>query len=197
MFSSLAQKLQPVAFAAVACLMVSGHMLAQDATVRLPNVTYTAQGTFSASPVSGNDLYKLAGQPFIINIVANEATKPQSHGNGYGVFTGLKMKGKVNSALLSTPVTIESAHAFLELAIGNPNYDVFVMAAPVVVLKKPITIKANLQLAHGTMTKWLIYPFSAPATLSPASGQVSYSANGATTVLTIANGTLNAVKGAK
>jgi len=197
MFSFHVRKMQPVALAAAAAvsLVVFGQLFAQDVT--LPDVTYTASGTFSATQVSGNDLYKLVGEPFRITIVSNEATKPLKTGKGWAAYSGLKMKGTVTSNLdPNSPFTIESAHAFMVQGLGA-THDVFQLSVPVVVLKQKITISAKFTLPKGTYGRgWLIYPFTSPVTLSPASGTVSYSDGSNTTVLTVASGTLNAVKGA-
>jgi hypothetical protein len=199
MFSSYVRKMQPAALsaAAIVSLVVFGQLFAQDASVKLPNVTYTASGTFSGTVVSGQDLFKLAGEPFKINLVANEATRPQKTGKGWADYSSLKMKGVVTSNLVpQSPFTIESAHAFMVQALGN-THDLFQLAAPVVVVKQKITLSAKFTMPKGTYGKgWLIYPFTAPVALTPASGTVTYSDGTNSTVLTVASGALNAVKGA-
>ena len=175
-------------------LGVTGLLQAQRVT--LPDVTYTASGTFATPAISGNDLFKLAGQPFKINVIGNEGTRPHAHGTGWGDYTGLRLRGLVTSGLIpQSPINISSANAFLGLAISNPAQDVFNMAAPVLVIKQRITISAKLTLPSGTMTKWLIYPFSAPVTLNPSNGTVTYAESSGSTVLAIQSGTLNAQKG--
>jgi hypothetical protein len=153
MFSLHVRKMQPVVMAAAAAvsLVVFGQLFAQDDTsVKLPNVTYTASGTFSGTVVSGADLYRLAGEPFKINIVANEATKPDKTGKGWAAFSDLKMKGAVTSNLdPNSPFTIESAHAFMVQGLGA-THDVFQLTAPVVVLKQKVTISAKFTLPQGT-----------------------------------------------
>jgi hypothetical protein len=182
---------------AVACLAASATILAQSPATKLPNITYTATGTFSSPQVSGNDLFKLAGEPFSINVVANEADTPHQHTKGWADYTGLRMKGKVTSALIpQSPFTIESAHTFIVLALGNPSFDIFELSAPVIVVKQKVTISAKLDLPRGTFGKgWINFPFTAAATLDPSSGTVTYSDGTNATTLTIASGTLNAQKG--
>jgi hypothetical protein len=186
-----------IAVAALSCCAAVFRMRAQDApATQLPNVTYSAAGTFATPQISGSDLFRLAGEPFQLYIVSNEDTHPVQHGRGWGAYSGQKMKGEVTSGLdPQSPFRIQSSHAFLVLAIGNPNADDFQVTAPVEALKQKIMITAKLTIPHGTMAKWLIYPFTAPAALSPASGTVSYSDGTNTTVLAIQTGTLNGVKG--
>ena len=44
-----------------------------------PSVTYTASGTFAASPASGRDFGGFAGEPFQVIVLASETTKPIRH----------------------------------------------------------------------------------------------------------------------
>src|ERR1700679_4345860 len=104
---------------AIGGFAIPGLMRAQQVT--LPNVTYTAEGTFATPAVSGADTFKLAGQPFKINIIGNEGTHPHAHGRGWGDYVDLRLIGTVTSGLIpQSPVNITSAHAFLGLAISNP-----------------------------------------------------------------------------
>jgi hypothetical protein len=185
-----------VAFTALLCIAASFALISQSVAATpstAPNVTYSATGTFTTPQVSGADNFKLAGQAFTISLVANEATVPTSHGARWAKYTKLSMSGAVNSGLFPTPFAISSSACSLELATGNPSYDVFALFAPINVLGKPIYLTTALQLPTGTMTNALIKPFNAPATLGPTSGSVTYSdpSTGAATVLTIASGTLS------
>jgi hypothetical protein len=174
-------------------LTAGGELGAQT---KLPNVTYAAVGQFGTPAVSGSDIFRLAGQPFKIHVIANEATHPHAHGKGWGAYTDLPMKGEVTSGLVpQSPFAISSKKTFLALAIGNPNSDMVEIIAPVHAAGQMITVKAVLTLPDNTLAKWLIYPFNNAATLSPSSGTVSYSNGTDTTVLAIAQGTLNAEKG--
>jgi hypothetical protein len=174
-----------LAMTILACLAASGSLFATT----LPNVIYTASGTFSSTPVSGNDLFELAGNPFKIYITANEGTRPHTTGKGYATYVDLRMKGSVTSGLSPTPIPIQSTHTFFVLAIGV-DQDTIEIQAPVEVLQKSITISAKFVLPKGILTKYTIWQFSGPATLTPSSGPVSYSNSGATTVLTVATGSL-------
>jgi hypothetical protein len=157
-----------------------------------PNVLYTATGTFSTPQVSGSDSFRLAGEPFNITVIANSATVPHQHGAGWADYTGLRLKGTVHSALIPTGVPINSNYTFMVLALGNPNYDVFQLQAPVIVIKQTVTITATIHLPLGTITKWTIHPFTAPVSMDATNATVTYSNAGNATTLTVASGTLNA-----
>jgi hypothetical protein len=103
------------------------------------------------------------------------------------------MSGAVISALFPTPFALSSSVTSIELAMGNPAYNVFAMFSPVNVLGKPIYITTVLHMPTGTLTTPLIKPFTAPVTLSPSSGTVVYSdpTTLAATTLTIDSGTLS------
>jgi hypothetical protein len=178
-----------LALMALGLLAASGSLFATT----LPNIVYTASGTFSTPAVSGNDLFELAGGAFKIYIVANEGTRPHSTGKGYATYVDLKLKGNVQSGLDPSPVPIYGAHTFMVLAIGL-DQDTVEIKGPVTVLHKSITISAKFALPKGTLTKYTIWPFSAAATLTPSSGTVTYSSSDAATVLTVASGTLDAYR---
>jgi hypothetical protein len=155
-----------------------------------PNVTYTASGTFATPQVSGADMLKVAGEPFSIAIVAAAGSVPVKHGRNWAVLSPFKMTGEVHSSLLVTPVNIASAGASIFQAVG-PSYDLFETAFPVKVVGITLTIKAQLTLPAGTLTKPLIHPFAAVA-LGPGNATVTYSDSTNSTVLAIQSGTLAA-----
>lgn len=170
---------------AVCCFAATANL----AVAAAPNVTYTAAGTFS-TVVSGNDLFQLQGQPFNINVVANEALVAKTHGAQWADYTVLSMTGTVQSGLLPTPISIANSSTSIELAVGNPSYNVFLLYSPVKVVGITLTIIATLHLPAGTLTNDHILPF-ATATLTPANATMSYSDGTTTTVLGI-KGTLSA-----
>jgi hypothetical protein len=189
-----------VVFSALFSVAASFAFSAQAAPATAPNVTYSATGTFSAAQVSGQDLFKLAGNPFTISVVANEATVPTSHGAKWAKYTKLTMSGAVTSGLFPTPFAISSSNSSIELAMGNPAYNIFAMFSPINVMGKLIYITTTLQMPTGTLTTALIKPFTGPVTLGPSSGNVTYSdpSTGDATTLTIASGTLStSVSGAR
>jgi hypothetical protein len=180
--------------AVISCLAGSEKLVAQSAATKAPNVTYSASGIFASSAVSGQDKFKLAGQPFSIKVVANAATIPTTHGATWAQYTKLKMSGEVTSGLLpgQPPYPISSNLTSMELATGNPSYDVLAIFAPVSVLGAQVNIIATIEMPPGTIKNGLIHPFSAPVTLSPATTTFTYSDSSDSTTLQIASGTVNA-----
>jgi uncharacterized protein (TIGR03437 family) len=179
-----------IAAAALVCLAAAEKKLAAANPDTAPNVTYTATGTFSITPVSGADLFKLAGEPFSIKIVVNAALAPTSHGPSWAKYTKLRMTGTVGSGLEPTPVTISSGQTSIELATGNPSYDLFEMFAPVNVVGVQINVTAAIQMPFGTISKPQIHPFAAVTLGTQDTVVYTDPATGASTTLSIASGTL-------
>src|SRR5579871_3799115 len=111
---------------ALVCVCFASQLAAQA-----PNITYTASGIFTTPAVSGPDTFKLAGEPFSISVVANASTPPTKYGPTWAEFSNLPMTGTVHSGLVPTPFTLSSSKTNLELAVGNPSYDVFFVGAPI------------------------------------------------------------------
>jgi len=194
MTSRYARKLLTMAITAAAgsCLAASQALAAQNPATTAPNVIYTATGLFG-SVLSGSDLYELSGEPFSLSVVANSATVPKSHGLTWAQYGGLKMTGSVNSGLLvGQPIPISSSHTSMELATGNPDYDVAVIFAPVSPFGAQINITATIHMPPGTIKNALIHPFTAPVALNPSNSTVTYAQGAGATTLTIGSGTLNA-----
>lgn len=156
-----------------------------------PNVTYNASGTFSPKPVSGDDTFKLAGEPFSITITANSASPPVANGPDWYMFGPFHMNGQVHSGLLGpTPVNISSTKASILQGI-TPAYDLFQSSFPVHVVGVDLTIDANIFLPPGTLTTLLIHPF-VNVGLAPGNATVTYSNAGDATTLAVQTGTLSA-----
>jgi len=110
------------------------------------------------------------------------------------------MTGSISTGLEPTPYLIESKYTSIELATGNPSYNLFSMFAQVSVVSTPIDILATVQMPPGTLTKPLVHPFAAitlgpcqqPVPPGPCVDTVVYTdpSTGATTTLGIASGTL-------
>lgn len=184
--TSLQNKLSvAIAAAAITGIVAPGQLLATA-----PNVVYTATGVFATPPVSGNDLFKLAGNAYTLSVTANAATVPTTHGQQWAKYTKLKMTGSVQSGLLPTPTSISNNATNIQLAFGNPSYDVYGLFTPVVVVGITLQVVATIHMPPGTITTALIHPFTAPVTLTPAIGTMSYSDGTNTTVLGL-NGTLS------
>jgi len=189
-----------IAGAAMFCLAASEKLVAASPDTTAPNVTYTATGTFASPQLSGSDVFKLAGEPFSITVVVNEATVPSSHGSNWAKYLGLTMNGTVGTGLEPTPYTLHSTMTSIELATGNPAYQTFVMFAPVSVVGTPIYVTATIEMPTGTLAKPLIHPFAAinlgpctqPVPPGPCVDTVVYTepSTGASTTLGIASGTL-------
>src|ERR1700685_4410543 len=127
-----------IAVVAIFCLAASEALVAASPAVA-PNVTYTASGIFG-NPISGADVFKLAGEPFSISVVANAAPVSTKHGAQWAQYTELKMTGTVTTGLEPTPFVLSSGDTSIELATGNPSYDVFELFAPVTVVGIQINI---------------------------------------------------------
>ena len=181
-----------IAVAAIGCAACTENLIAAGAATA-PNVTYTASGTFGAVK-SGADLFKLQGQPFSISVVASEADVAKTHGAQWAAYNALKMTGTVGSGLLPTPVAISNSNTSIELAVGNPSYDVFVLYSPVKVVGITLTIVATIDLPKTALTNDHILPF-APVAL-PATATMSYSDGTATTVMYLTGTLVGTVPGA-
>jgi uncharacterized protein (TIGR03437 family) len=181
-----------IAAAAAGCVASSENLFAAGPATA-PNVTYTAAGTFG-SPKSGADLFQLQGQPFSISVVANEADVSKNHGALWAGYSALKMTGSVQSGLLPTPVAISNSSTSIELATGNPSYDVFVLYSPVKVIGITLTISATLDLPATTLINDHILPFAA-VTL-PKTATMTYSDGTNTTVMYLTGTLVAKVPGA-
>src|SRR5580700_2022815 len=86
------RKIQSTAFAsAVLCCFAAALQGAA------PDVHYHAAGVFATPAVSGMDVFRLAGEPFDLNFVINEATEPARHSETMAEYTNVTVKFKVES----------------------------------------------------------------------------------------------------
>jgi uncharacterized protein (TIGR03437 family) len=179
-----------ITVAAICCFTGSDKLMAASTAGSL---TYTASGTFAATPVSGADTLKLAGEPFSVTITVSAATKPYKTGSNWAAYNKLKLTGSVHSGLLgATPVNIASTEASITQAIAPGTDDTFTMQAPVKVVGISLTLKAQVAMPLGTIGKPLLSPFSAPVKLAPGNATLTYSDGTATTVVAMESGTLTA-----
>ncbi|HTQ56716.1 MAG TPA: hypothetical protein VMI94_19755 [Bryobacteraceae bacterium] len=176
-----------MAAAVIGWLTLSGGVAAAAS-----NITYSASGTFAAVPMSGTDTFKLAGQPFNINVVVSSATVPFKTGSNWAAYNKLRMTGQITSGLLSTPVSIASNQATIIQAISPGKFDQFTIEAPLRILGLSITIKAVVIMPIGTITRPLLQPFTAPVSMAPSNATMTYNDSNANTELAIQSGTLNA-----
>ncbi len=184
------RKMLAIAIAVAAIGFFTSSNTAAAATA--PNITYTAKGTFAATPTSGSDTLKLAGEPFTVTIVVSASTVPYKTGKNWAAYNKLKLTGQVNSGLLgSTPVSIASGEASIQQYVNPGNPDLFIMQAPINVVGIKLTIKASITLPAGTLTKPLLHTFGT-VNLTPSVATLTYSDTTNTTVLAIQTGTLTA-----
>jgi uncharacterized protein (TIGR03437 family) len=181
-----------MAAAALGCLASSENLVAAGPSTA-PSVTYTASGTFG-SVKSGADLFQLQGEPFSISVVASEADVAKTHGAQWAGYNALKMTGTVNSGLLPTPVAISNTSTSIELAVGNPSYDVFELYSPVKVIGITLTITATIDLPKTALTIDHILPFASVAL--PTTATMSYSDGTNTSVLYLKGTLVGTVPGA-
>ncbi|MGO4883711.1 MAG: hypothetical protein ACLP59_23265 [Bryobacteraceae bacterium] len=170
---------------AVALSMVAGpRILSAGRPDFVPNVLYKAYGTFSQPPVSGDDVFRLQGEPFSISVVAKASSKPIHSGNGYAVYSPLVMTGTVKSGLLSSPTSIDSHSASIELQSG-PAGESITLATPFKVVGLTLSIRAVIQLPPGTLANLYIHPFNAPVPMTGSNATLTYSGGTESTVLGI------------
>ncbi len=179
-----------MAVGAISCLTISSQLRAASGMIN-----YTASGTFAATPTSGSDTLKLAGEPFSVGISVSASTAPYKHGANWAAFHKLKLTGTVHSGLLgSSPVNIASSESTIIQAYDPGQYDTFTMEAPVKVVGISLTIKAVIVMPYGTFKNPLLQPFS-PIALASGNATLTYSDGTNTTVLAIQSGTLDASAG--
>jgi len=167
-----------------------------------PDVTYTATGVFVTPAVSGQDILSLAGQPFTLTFVVNEATKPTRRSETVAEYGNIPVAGAVKSGINGANYYFNGP-ASLVLAVGAPGTpDSFVLKFPFNYAGFiPLVITAKVSMPAGTIVTPNIKPFTAPVMLAPDDGQVTYTCpacsppySGYSTILAIAGGTLNAAK---
>ncbi len=169
----------------VACAGIS-VMSAANAPTSYP-VIYTASGTFGATPISGADTLRLAGEPFTIKIGANTSLVPNEHGQNWAVYQGLQMTGTIYSGLLGAqPTPVNSPQAGLQLTTGPK--DIINAGFPVSVIGLVLDVTAKVYLPGGTFANPHIATF--PSAVIQSGSTMQYADSSASTVLSIASGTV-------
>ena len=183
-------KILSVTVAAVAlCCWAAPRILEGASPDNSTNVTYTAQGNFASTPVSGNDTLKLAGEPFQITVVGSSSLKPIKHGRNWANFKPLNMTGTVYSGLVpGTPIPISATTAAINQTVGASE-DIFQSGFPVTVIGIGLTVRSYITMPGGTLTNDLVRPFPS-VTLNPSNATITYSDTTNSTVLAVQNGTL-------
>jgi len=192
MFSIRKMQSMVVASAALCCFAASVSAADQ-------NVTYTAFGIFATPPVSGEDVFFLAGEPFKITFVVNEAKKPTRYTETAAEYTDIWVKATTRESALGL-VEIYDGPANLFLVVGSPNQpDWIFVNFPYPVAEDTVIFTAKIRMPAGTIATPAIRPFTAPVTLTPSDGVLTYACpkcaapwTGHSTTLGIAEGTLTA-----
>jgi uncharacterized protein (TIGR03437 family) len=169
-------------------------------------VTYNASGSFYCTPPtppatrcaaeSGADQFELAGEPYSISIVGDEAMVPFSQGSNFAIYHGVKATATVTSGLVPTPVAITTTHTTMLLYTGNPSFDVLEFGTKIRVIKLTLTITAKVLMKKGTLTTPLISPFSALAKLASNTATLTYSDGTSSTTLGLTGAFTTTVSGA-
>jgi hypothetical protein len=203
MFSpDLMKKIRFVAIAAgvICCLTASQSRLLASCSTSV--IQYVASGTFSSTPVNGNDGLQLAGNPFSITIYVCESKTPTKTGTvpqPYAIYSPLTTTGSVKSSLEPAPNGINGDTA-LTLVVPSTGRDTIIVQGPVStkILGNNVTIyiHAIVSVLQGTLTT------TTPATFSPVAlfhvDTLEYYLPGATcpgsncTTLSIASGHVSA-----
>ena len=185
------RKMQPIVVASAALCCYAGPVPAQES-----NVTYTASGIFATPPVSGEDVFFLAGAPFTITFVVNEAKKPTRYTETTAEYTDVFVNAKIIIGLGLLELYDRPVNLFL--MAGAPNQpDWIFITFPYPFSGDTIIFTAKIMMPAGTIITPAIRPFTAPVTLTPSDGVMTYACHkcaapwtGHSTTLGIAEGTL-------
>jgi hypothetical protein len=147
---------------AIAAAVISGFAASENlvASCSAPVVTYQASGWFGKNPIMGRDVFKLAGQPFIINLSACESMQPFQTGPDYAVYAGVQLTGTVKSGLIMAPYTIRPAAMTFVLVQAPTGPDLVQMWGNLTVFGSLIFIHGSIALPAGTLNSTRIAPFS-------------------------------------
>ena len=169
-----------------------------------PNVHYAAAGVFATPAVSGKDIFGIAGQPFALSFVLNEATEPAIHSETMAEYTNVTVKLTVKSGTTGLTTTYAVLHVSVFLVVGAPGKpDWVALAIPFDVYHTEfdLTIAAKVRMPAGTITTTAIGPFTAAVSLTAGDGTVTYACpacappfTGNSTSLAFAEGALTATE---
>jgi hypothetical protein len=167
-----------------------------------PDVNYAATGVFATPAVSGMDIFKIAGQPFTLTLVINEATKPARGSETMAEYTNVTGRFTVKDGITGATHFFNVLHANLFLVVGGPGKpDWFALTIPFDNEGLNMTVTAKVRMPAGTITTPAIRPFTAPVSLTPSDGSVTYACpacpppcTGNSTTLAFAGGTFSGYK---
>jgi hypothetical protein len=161
---------------AIAAAIISGFAASENLVASCPTqtVTYEALGRFGNNPISGRDIFKLAGRPFTIYLYACESLQPSQTGSDYAVYADVELRGTVTSGLIMTPYTIRPTPVAFALVQAPTGPDLVELGGNLTVFGSLIYIRANIALPAGTLTSTSIAPFSKVPIIT-ANSALSYS----------------------
>jgi hypothetical protein len=168
-----------------------------------PDVKYAATGVFATPAVSGKDGFLLAGQPFALTLVVNEATKPARRSETVAEYSNVTVTFTVKSGTDGFTYTFTTLpDVTLFLVVGGPGKpDWFALTIPFDYGGLNMTVTAKVRMPAGTITTRAIRPFTAPVSLTPSDGTVTYACpacappyTGNSTTLAFAGGTFSGYK---
>ena len=168
-----------------------------------PDVNYAATGVFATPAVSGKDSFLLAGQPFALTLVLNEATKPARHSETMAEYSNVTVTFTVKSGINGVTYKFTTLpDVTLFLVVGGPGKpDWFALTIPFDYAGLNMTVTAKVRMPAGTITTPAIWRFTAPVSLTPSDGAVTYACpacpppyTGNSTTLAFAGGTFSGYK---
>jgi hypothetical protein len=189
------RKIQSIVIASAALCCHAAAVSAAE-----PNVTYAANGIFATPAVSGEDVFFLAGEPFTITFVVNEATKPSRHSETIAEYSNILVDATATTGAGGETFTYNGP-ASLFLVVGAPGKpDWIILSFPFSIFGDTVTFTSKIRMPAGTITTPAIRPFTAPVTFTPADGQLTYACpacpppwTGHSTTLAMAGGALTAI----
>ena len=165
-----------------------------------PDVNYAATGVFATPAVSGKDILGLAGHPFALTLVVNEATKPARHSETMAEYSNVIVTFRVSNGASTFTFIVPGVNLFLVVgAPGEPDW--FALTFPFDIGGINLTVTAKVRMPAGTITTPAIRRFTAPVSLTPSDGAVTYACpacpppyTGNSTTLAFAGGTFSGYK---
>jgi len=161
---------------AIAAAMISGFAASENlvASCTTQTVTYEASGWFGSNVIKGQDIFRLAGQPFTIYLSACEGQTPSQTGPDDAIYSGIKLTGTVKSGLIFTPYTIRPSAMTFVLVQPPTGPDLVQMQGNLTVFGTLIYIHGSIALPAGTLTSTSIAPFPSVSIVT-ANSFLSYS----------------------
>jgi len=160
-----------IAAAVISALAASKNLVAASCAT---SVTYQASGHFGANVQKGPDGFKLAGEPFSIDMYACEGKAPSQKGKYDSVYAGIALVGTVKSALVTSPYQIKATPMTFILDEPATGPDLVEMEGNLTVFGSLVSIHGSIALPAGTLTSTSIDPFPS-VTIVTAHSAFTYS----------------------